>query len=432
MATSDGNAPKHGASHFGGGAPRANSSARAPRPVVGAPSAQRPGSVTSHSALTTGRVSSRTAAATRRAGSHNVRRAPRRPGGGRTVGIVAGVVAAVAVVALLAFVVVPSFLAPSDDSAQAPQVAAGTQVTVTIPDGSGATQVAQILYDNGVISDQGEFLGQARRTEAESQMKSGTYLFTAGADLGSVIDLLVAGPNAGTTLTIPEGYTLAQIAQAVEQACGIPAADFTAQATVANYAADYDFLSGVSQESLEGFLFPMTYTFNEDAVSADQVIRAMLDQMGTELSALDMSFPQSRGLSVAEVVNLASIVEKEATPDTRAQVAGVMYNRLDTPGAPTYGLLQSDATTAYSVGHEPSPEELNNASDPYSTYVNQGLPPTPICSPSRDSLQAVCSPDQTMISDGYFYFYYWTNDAGETECAFSRTLDEHNAAISNS
>lgn len=434
MATPTNRTPRHGGSHFGtcdqGQAPQGTSAqpVTRPRPRAQA-SASRQGGAPASTGLSGARVSSRTAAATRRAGSRSVHHGGRSRRRSRAPFIVLGLVAVAAVLAVV-FVVLPS-LGSGGSSDDAQMVAEGTVVPVSVPEGSGASAVADLLYEAGLISDKSEFLNQARRMNAEQSIKSGSYSFTAGSDLSSIINQLTTGPNAEITLTIPEGYTLARIAGAVQEVLPITADEFLAQAKASNYVADYSFLEGVQNDSLEGFLFPKTYSFSSTEVSADEVIRMMLDQFETELATLDLSYPTSDGLSVAQMVNLASIVEKESTPNTRAQVAAVFYNRLDNMGEPNYGFLQSDATTAYSVGHDPSADEVHDESDPYSTYAHQGLPPTPICSPGLESLQAVCSPDQEYVDGGYFYFFFWTNDAGETEYAFSRTYDEHLQAIAN-
>lgn len=426
MATPDGRTPKARGSHFGSGDATARqvttnqTEVQAPVPATGA-SAPR-------SALGGGRVSSRTAAATRRAGAHHVQRESRSGRRSRAPFLVMGLVAMAAVLAIV-LVVVPAITGAGGDGAQ--DVAPGTAVSVTVPEGSGAAAVADALYEAGVIADKSEFLAQVRRMNAEQSIKSGSYSFRTGDDTANIIQTLTTGPNAEISLTIPEGYTVASIAAAVEETLSIPADDFLAQAKASNYVADYPFLEGAGNDSLEGFLFPKTYSFPTGEVTADQVIRTMLSQFQTELDTLDLSYPESDGLSIAEMVNLASIVEKESTPSTRGTVAAVFYNRLDNMGDPNYGFLQSDATTAYSVGHDPSAEEVHDENDPYSTYARVGLPPTPICNPGLESLQAVCSPDMDAIENGIFYFYFWTNDAGETEYAFSRTYDEHMQAIAN-
>ena len=121
----------------------------------------------------------------------------------------------------------------------------------------------------------------------------------------------------------------------------------------------------------------------------------MLSQYQQEVATLDYSYPESLGYSSYDVLILASIVEKESVADTRSKVAAVFYNRLTNDGDPAYGMLGSDATTAYEIGGEPDNYDWNTDS-PYNTRKTKGLPPTPICSPSLDCLQAVCSPEQNF------------------------------------
>lgn len=376
----------------------------------------------------TGRVSRRTADATRRASTrrgatHRARvSAPRR----RRVPLAAiAVVGTLAIAALVAFVLVPA-LFPSDDAGDRPALEEGTEVTITVPDGSGAGAVAQILYDNGLIDDQSAFLSEVRRTEAESLIKSGSYRIAAGTDDTAIIELLTSGPNASTaTLTVPEGYTVAQVAQAAQDSLGISADDFLAQAKASNYAGDYAFLSAAADDSLEGFLFPKTYDFSgAQSVDADTVIRAMLDQYQTEVGPLDLDAAATAlsaryGIEVDayDVLTMASIVEREAVSDEqRPQVASVFYNRL------AAGMrLQSDATLTYSLGRAATADEINTLDDPYNTNLRDGLTPTPICSPSLASIQAATEPADTS-----YYYFYITSDTAQ----FSETYDEHMRAYS--
>ena len=103
----------------------------------------------------------------------------------------------------------------------------------------------------------------------------------------------------------------------------------------------------------------------------------------------------------------------------------MFYNRLNNFGAPNYGFLQSDATTAYELGHDPTPEDIKNPT-PFNTYTNTGLPPTPICSPGLDCLQAVCNPAQT----NYFFFYFAPDESGTMQYYFSETYEEHQQTFS--
>lgn len=299
----------------------------------------------------------------------------------------------------------------------------GTEVSVTIPEGATVKQMAQTLGKSGLIANDRDFTKCVRELGVESDLKPGQYRIVAGTGVDDIISLLQAGPEA-QGVTIPEGYTLAQIAQAVQEYTGgrISADDFTAAAGDADaYVADFPFVEGAYQGSLEGFLFPKTYEITESD-TAESVVRKMLSQYQQETAGLDYSYAESKGLSAYDVLVMASVVEKEASADNRATVASVFYNRLDA------GMkLQSDATVAYVVGGDPTPDDLD-VDSPYNTYKVDGLPAGPICSPSLESLQAVCSPDVT----DYLYFYFSQNDDGTMDYTFSKDYDEHQAAIAES
>ncbi|WP_456035406.1 endolytic transglycosylase MltG [Senegalimassilia anaerobia] len=322
------------------------------------------------------------------------------------------------------------FVGSSVASCVSPKVellAEGQQATITVNEGASANTVGSALVDAKLVGSSKEFTERVKDLDVGSDLKPGTYTFAGGATVDDIISALCNGPVSDAVLTIPEGYRLTEIASAVESATSgrISADSFKQAASDASvYAGDYGFLKSAGTNSLEGFLFPKTYDVAADA-TADSLIRAMLTQFQTETAGLDWSYPESQGLSVHDTVNLASIVEKESSGDetVRAQVAAVFYNRLTTKGEPSNGYLQSDATTAYEVGHDPSADEVH-ANSPYSTYTNAGLPPTPICSPSLECLQAVCSPNKDAL--GKYYFFYFQND----KYTFSETYDEHQAAFS--
>lgn len=329
-----------------------------------------------------------------------------------------GVVLILVVVGLLAFGAFTLFKGCVKDAELLPST---ETATVVVPDGAGASTVASALKEAGLISDTNEFVKRVAALNADTSLKPGTYSIQGGMATDDIIKVLQAGPDAaGAKLTIPEGYTLKQIAACVEEVTGgrITADEFTAAASDASvYASSYPFLSEVGSKSLEGFLFPKTYSVDASD-TADSLIRMMLDQFNLEYATLDTTYPTSKGLSAYDIVNLASIVEKESTAATRSMVASVFYNRIEAGMA-----LQSDATTAYEVGHDPSYEEVH-ADTAYSTYTNDGLPPTPICCPGLEALQAVCSPEESS----YYYFFFKEED-GEMKYYFSETNDEHNAAV---
>ena len=306
-------------------------------------------------------------------------------------------------------------------------LAEGQEATITVAEGAGAKVVGEQLAEARLVSNAGDFTKRVNEMGVDSQLKPGTYTFAGGMSLDAIINQLTAGPVANA-LTIPEGSTLEAVAQSVATFTEnrITADAFTAAASDASaYAADYDFLADAGTNSLEGFLFPKTYEIGDDA-TAESVVRMMLDQFKTETSGLDWSYPQSQGLTIYDAVKLASIVERESSGDEqiRAQVASVFYNRLNNFGDPNYGFLQSDATTAYELGHDPTPEDIKNPT-PFNTYTNTGLPPTPICSPGLDCLQAVCNPAQTN-----YFFYFAPDESGTMQYYFSETYEEHQQTFS--
>lgn len=369
-----------------------------------------------------GRISERTARATQSAHHRTPGESHERRTRHRWVGVVLVVVALVAVggVGLLAY---RHFFGSRQDDTQ--QVQSGQQVSVTIPEGSDASSIAKILMDAGVISDSSAFFKEVQSQQAESSMKSGSYDLMTGANLSELVRQLVAGPNSTSKrITLAEGLTVAQTASKVEGALGISSDDFTNQAKASNYVGDYAFLSGAGNDSLEGFLYGSTYDFGDTEISADAVIRAMLDQYQANVASLDFataeaSIKEKYGVTVSDydILTIASIIEREAlTDDDRAKIASVLYNRLKAGMA-----LQSDATMGYVTGGSVTADDLKTES-PYNTYLNKGLPPTPICSPSLASIKAALAPADTN------YYYFWIT---ESEHVFSETYEEHQKAIAN-
>lgn len=295
----------------------------------------------------------------------------------------------------------------------------GKTVEVVVAEGDGAKSVAKTLLDAGLIASTNEFTDKVQELGAEGSLQPGTYTLVGGQSVDEIIKVLQT-PVASKTFTVPEGSTIKQTADIVAEASGgrISADEFVAAASNASvYAKDYSFLADAGTHSLEGFLFPKTYPIKDDS-TADSIIRAMLDQFGTETAGLNWSYAESAGLSHYDVVKLASIVEKEADESHRATVASVFYNRLALGMA-----MQSDATVAYAVGHDPTPEDVDTYNE-YNTYFVTGLDiPTPINSPSLACMQAVCSPETT----NYLYFYFESDGNGGMNYYFSENYVDHQA-----
>lgn len=374
-------------------------------------------------------LSSRTAQVTqknraRRMGAH-AGTSSRRPSHGAAPYIL-GVILAAAILAVFAIGVLPHVMSAIQGQGSESLAEDGTEVTVTIEKGSSGQGIFKALVEAGLLSNSqsSDFLSAVKSYGDDAQMQAGTYSFIAGSTVDELVADLMAGPDstAAYKLTIPEGYTVSRTAAAVAEAIPtISEDDFAAQAKASNYVSDYPFLAEAADDSLEGFLYPKTYQFKSD-VTADTVIRAMLDQYETEVAGLDFASAEAAissryGIAATDydILKMASIIEREAlTDDQRANISSVFYNRLQA-GMP----LQSDATMGYVTGGAVTADDLKQDS-PYNTYLNEGLTPTPICSPSMASIQAAMAPADT----NYLYFYI-VNDGA----SFSETYDEHLASI---
>lgn len=323
-------------------------------------------------------------------------------------------------VVIVIAVIIGVALAVRGCTADAETLPEGQEAVVTIQNGAGAKDIANTLLDAKLIGNADKFVDYVNKNDAAAALIPGTYLFHGGATHADILAALMAGPaSTADHVTIPEGLTRQEIADAVQTATSgrITAEDFmAATADAAAYAEQFPLLESAGNNSLEGYLFPKTYSITASD-GAKEVAEMMLAQFVEETAALDWAYPTDCGLSPYEAVILASIVEGEATPGYFATVASVFYNRL----ASDRPYLESDATTAYEVGREPTADEVH-AETPYSTYANPGLPPTPICNPSLEALQAVCAPEGT----DYLFFYCFDDGT----YSFSETYEEHQESFS--
>ncbi len=293
-----------------------------------------------------------------------------------------------------------------------PQVVteAGLPVQVEIPEGSGTREIAEILAAKGVIDNAAMFRLRARTGEIDGKLRSGVYDLATGMPYEAVVERLLAGPPvAYVTVTIPEGYRLEQIAARYEDVVGISASEFLelAKGQAQSFSAQHPYLADVETGSLEGYLFPKTYRIVEGSGASD-VIELMLDQFDTEMRDVDLSQATAAGLTLHEVVTIASMVEREAkVAEERPLVSSVIYNRI------AKGMrLEIDATIEY-VLQANRPRLLNKdleIDSPYNTYKYGGLPPGPIASPGLASLQAAALPAQTE----YIYYVLTSEDGSHT------------------
>ncbi|MGQ9693263.1 MAG: endolytic transglycosylase MltG [Thermodesulfobacteriota bacterium] len=284
---------------------------------------------------------------------------------------------------------------------------------ISIQSGMPFKEIAKILEDNGIVRDQRSFYLLARLQEAIPKVKAGEYEMHTNMKPLEVLWKLIKGEVIKYPVTIPEGYNIFQVAETLEKAGVCNKKKFLEK------ARDPDFLAslGFNEESLEGYLFPDTYNFPK-MMEEEQVIRQMVSRFKV-ISAPLATRAQELGLSLRDVVILASLIEKEAVDDQeRRLISAVFHNRLQR-GMP----LQSDPTAVYGIKKGSQKITKNDLlrKTPYNTYQINGLPRGPIANPGLKSLEAVLYPAQV----NYLYFVA-KNDKTHY---FSHSLEEHNRAV---
>jgi UPF0755 protein len=321
-------------------------------------------------------------------------------------------VALVVLAGLLIAVGVPGFAAYTLLIRPDIRVEAGRPVTVTVPEGSGTADIARILAEAGVVENAQMFRLRARLDGVDGTLKPGTYDLATRMPYDELVKRLVAGPPVSyVEVTIPEGFTVDQIAARLEEKAGIPADDFLelAKHGAERYAAERPYLRDVKTGSLEGYLFPKTYRITE-GMSADDVVRTMLEQFDKEVAQVDLGYASSKNLTLHDVVIIASMIEREARLEAeRPLVSSVIYNRL------RKGMkLEIDATIEYILPGT-RPRLLNKhlkIDSPYNTYMYPGLPVGPIANPGLSSLKAAAQPADTS----YLYYVLTGKDGSHTFC----------------
>ena len=297
----------------------------------------------------------------------------------------------------------------------------GKDIVVDIPMGSTVSSVADILKENNLIKNEVLFKLNFKMKNNASHMKSGKYLLSQKLSNSDIIEKLVSGEiyRDGIKVTIPEGSTSNEIiALLVKNELGKKEDFEKLVSNPSEFYSDFEFLDQKDIKSLEGFLYPSTYYFDKDAKPKD-IIKEMLSLFDKSYTDKLKKKQKERNMTLQEVVNLASIVEKEAVIDEdRPIIASVFYNRLEI-GMP----LQSDATLQYIFETRKKSITYNDLKidSPYNTYIKKGLPPTPIANPSIKSIEAVLEPSNT----DYLYFVA-SIDGGNV---YSKTYEEHKTNV---
>ncbi len=296
----------------------------------------------------------------------------------------------------------------------------GTYVPVTPPaprfvllrSGYSSRRIGAELKKAGVIRSALAFR-LWHRFHPQPRLKAGEYLFERQANLPQIYGRIARGDIYFHTVTIPEGYTMFDIAKAMEEAGLGPAQDFLHIAQTQT-----QLISDLAPEakSLEGYLFPNTYEFTRTQ-SPEEMVAQMVHQFRQVAQQIGLN------TNVQQTVTMASIVEKEtAVAEERPQVASVYYNRLarrmalDADPSVIYAELLAGTYTG-SLHHA----DLS-VNSPYNTYRFAGLPPGPIGNPGRSALEAALHPDDTK-------FLYFVSDGKDGHHRFAQSLEEHNRNV---
>jgi len=293
------------------------------------------------------------------------------------------------------------------------------EIVIKIKPNSGAKAIASTLAENNIIKSKIMFVNYIKKSEADSKLKPGTYKFGPGnVTFDDILEKLLKGEQEEQiTVTIPEGYTVAQIAKLFSSKGLVEEQKFLDYAT--NLKIPYDYINeGTDYRQLEGFLFPDTYQIPV-SWKEDKIINMLLDEFNKHWTEEFDKRAKELGLSVNEIVTIASLIEREARVEKeRPTISSVIHNRLKIGM-----LLQIDATVQYLLPEQKARllyKDLE-VDSPYNTYKYPGLPPTAIAAPGLSCIHAALYPEDTE------YYYYRAKVSGNGEHWFTKTFEEHKA-----
>lgn len=283
-----------------------------------------------------------------------------------------------------------------------------------IPVGSSFSDAARLLHQRNLIKNDWAFEWMGRLLGADRSIIPGEYEFTGGMAPVDVLDKITKGEIVQYAVTIPEGYSIEQIADILQEKGLVNKDEFIQLTQDPKFLARLNFQA----DDLEGYLFPDTYHFTQQ-VEPEVMVKIMLEQFKQVWTEQLQARAAELGMSVHQIMTLASVIEKETgDPQERGLISGVFHNRLRKKIP-----LQSDPTVIYGLAHfdgNLSKEDLT-VDSPYNTYRFRGLPPGPIASPGEASIRAALYPIPTN------YLYFVSRNDGSHQ--FSITLAEHNLAV---
>ena len=321
-----------------------------------------------------------------------------------------------------------AYLAPADMNDP-------TEVAFSVESGQSLTRVANNLESAGLIRNRTVFMYFCDFAGMGQKIQSGNYRLNKAMTMQEIADQLTRGDGNPLVrnITLIPGWTIEEFADKLVQDGVLQSKDEFLQLCRTGeafqdyyYIADVLATKNVSQRKyvLEGYLSPNTYEVYTDA-SAEDILRKLLSQTERAFPADAQEQAAEMGYTMDQIITLASLIEKEARNADFAKVSAVFHNRLK------QGMkLQSDVTIHYITGvRKMALTDSDLAiSSPYNTYQNAGLPLGPVCNPSSEAISAALYPDATYVAENYLYFCAKDPESGELY--FSRTLQEHEQAVS--
>lgn len=293
-------------------------------------------------------------------------------------------------------------------------------ISFEVPKGASTARVASDLAEQKLIRSRHVFLLMIKQAGQENNLKAGRYVLSQDMSYADLIETLVKGSSyvEAVRTTIPEGYELRQIASLLSEKGLADEAAFLSALDPGLYG--HAFLEEVDTSDLEGFLFPDTYDIPV-GYPPEKIVSLFLDRFDEVFTETYEERLEELDMSLKDLVTLASIVEREArhAPE-RKTIAGVFYNRLESGM-----LLQSCATVQYALGERKDVLTYEDTAieSPYNTYLHKGLPPAPIASPGKESIEAALFPE----THPYKFFFAIPGDP-DGRHVFSITYAEHLAA----
>ncbi|MGI6527116.1 MAG: endolytic transglycosylase MltG [Caldicoprobacterales bacterium] len=310
-----------------------------------------------------------------------------------------------------------------------------TLVTVEVPMGTSINGIAKLLYDNNLIRNTGAFKLFVDFSNKSNKMQAGKYELSKSMTMQEMIDELMTGQVSVTTVlaTIREGDDIRKIASRLvnDYNMNFTEEQFIEEAKkIDKYVDDYPFLKNIPEERkaaefpMEGYLFPETYYFYADS-TPERIIRTLLGEFDATFTPEMRDLAEDRGMTMDDVVKLASIIQNEAKEEEFTKVSAVFHNRLK------IGMrLESCATVNYVVEDREVNQitltlEDTRIDSPYNTYRNLGLPLGPISSPGEEALKAALNPYAEFMEPNEAMLFFVLMDPEVGLHAFNSTLEGH-------